>query len=131
MSKYPLPVNTAVVSVPDAQTYYTNLKNTPNRVGYSHTSEVWKIAVNEERRKEFNSEWCLCPDMVKSGYIEDHIEYNYPRDEHEGDVLRDYPWSHRVYTYDARKMDMPFPADELMKNSALVQNDAYLGNSGE
>jgi len=130
MTKYPLPVNTAVVSVPDAQTYYTNLKNTPNRVGYSHTSEVWKIAVNEERRKEFNSEWCLCPDMVKSGYIEDHIEYNYPRDEHEGNALRNYPWSHRVYTYDPRKMDMPFPADELMKNSALVQNDAYLGNSG-
>ncbi|MCR5361438.1 MAG: RagB/SusD family nutrient uptake outer membrane protein [Bacteroidales bacterium] len=129
MTAYPLPVNTAVVTVPDAKTYYTALQATPNRVGYKHTSEVWKVAVNEERRKEFSSEWSLCPDMVKSGYMEDHINYNYPKDNTEGDALRDYPWSHRVYDYDARKMDMPIPSIELMKNSALIQNDAYLGKS--
>ena len=67
--------------------------------------------------------------MVKSGYIEDHINYNYPYDETSGQDLRDYPWSHRVYTYDGRKMDMPIPAIELIKNSALIQNDAYLGKS--
>jgi len=100
-------------------------------VGYTHTSEVWKVAVNEERRKEFSSEWSLCPDLVKSGYMEDHINYNYPVDQTEGDALRDYPWSHRVYTYDARKMDMPIPAAELLKNSALIQNDAYLGTAAE
>ena len=42
------------------------------------------MAVNEERRKEFNSEWCLCPDMIKSGYIEDHIDYNYPKHQQDG-----------------------------------------------
>ena len=129
MTDYPLPVNTAVVTVPDAKTYYTALQATPNRVGYKHTSEAWKVAVNEERRKEFSSEWCLCPDMVKSGYIEDHINYNYPVDETADEDLKDYPWSHRVYTYDPLKMDMPIPAIELMKNSALIQNDAYLGKS--
>lgn len=79
MTKYPVGVMTQQVSVPDAKVYYTALQAKPNRVGYTHTSPAWLVAVNEERRKEFNSEWCLCPDMVRSGYIEDHINYNYPR----------------------------------------------------
>jgi starch-binding outer membrane protein, SusD/RagB family len=127
LDKYPLPVNTAKVTVPDAKTYYTALQAKPNRVGTTHTSEAWKVAVNEERRKEFNSEWCICPDLVRSGYIEDHINYNYPKDDTSGDALRDYPWSHREYTYDPLKMDMPIPAIELNKNSALIQNEAYEG----
>ena len=73
MTEYPIGVLKATVKVPSAKEYYTALQATPNRVGYTHKSEVWKVAVNEERRKEFNSEWCLCPDMIKSGYIEDHI----------------------------------------------------------
>lgn len=129
MTKYPLPVSTAVVAVPDAKTYYTALQGTPNRVGYTHTSEVWKVAVNEERRKEFNSEWSLCPDMIKSGYIEDHINYSYPMDNTSGDALKDYPWSFREFIYDGRRMDMPIPAAELLKNSAIVQNEAYLGDN--
>ena len=78
MTEYPIGVLTAKVTVPSAKEYYEKLASTPNRVGYVHKSEAWKVAVNEERRKEFNSEWSLCPDMIKSGYIEDHINYNYP-----------------------------------------------------
>jgi hypothetical protein len=124
MTEYPVGVLKAPVTVPSAKEYYTKLQATPNRVGYTHTSEAWKVAVNEERRKEFNSEWCLCPDMIKSGYIEDHIDYNYPKDDGGQDYAH-YPWSKRTFTFDINKMDMPIPAVELLKNSLLEQNPAY------
>lgn len=126
MTEYPIGVLETKVEVPSAKEYYTKLASTPNRVGYVHTSEAWKVAVNEERRKEFNSEWCLCPDMIKSGYIEDHINYNYPKD-NGGDDYANYPWSKRSFDFDILKMDMPIPAAELMKNTLLDQNDAYKG----
>ena len=124
MTEYPIGVLKATVTVPSAKEYYTALQATPNRVGYTHKSEVWKVAVNEERRKEFNSEWCLCPDMIKSGYIEDHIDYNYPKDDGGSDYAH-YPWSKRTFTFDINKMDMPIPAVELLKNSLLKQNPGY------
>jgi hypothetical protein len=43
---YPLPFNTATVTVPDAQTYYTSLKATK---GFA--SPVWLVALGQERRK--------------------------------------------------------------------------------
>ena len=124
MTEYPIGVLEAPVAVPSAKDYYTKLQATPNRAGYVHTSEVWKVAVNEERRKEFNSEWCLCPDMIKSGYIKDHIDYNYPKDSG-GDDYANYPWSKREFEFDVNKMDMPIPADEIMKNKLLKQNPGY------
>ncbi len=127
MKEYPVGVITEAVTVPSAREYYTKLQATANRVGYTHTSEAWKVAVNEERRKEFNSEWCLCPDMIKSGYIQDHIDYNYPKDDGGSDYAN-YPWSKRSFDFDIKKMDMPIPAGELMKNSLLKQNPAYAGN---
>jgi tetratricopeptide (TPR) repeat protein len=129
MTEYPVGVLKAKVTVPSAKEYYTALQATPNRVGYTHTSEAWKVAVNEERRKEFSSEWCLCPDMVKSGYIEDHINYNYPKDDGGGVNTPNYPWTKRSFDFDIRKMDMPIPAVELMKNSLLKQNPAYAGSN--
>ena len=124
MTEYPIGVLKATVTVPSAKEYYTALQATPNRVGYTHKSEVWKVAVNEERRKEFNSEWCLCPDMIKSGYIKDHIDYNYPKD-NGGDDYANYPWSKREFDFDVNKMDMPIPANELLKNTLLKQNPGY------
>ncbi len=137
MTSYPL-VAKSPSAAPSAQSYYSTLASTPNRKGYTHTSPDWLVAVNEERRKEFNSEWCLCPDMIRSGYIADHIEYNYPKSDkvypntEEGAKekiadLRDNPWTYRIFTYDPAKMDMPIPATEIMKNSALKQNPAYRG----
>lgn len=130
MTEYPIGVLDAPVTVPDAKTYYTKLQQTPNRVGYSHKSEAWKVAVNEERRKEFNSEWCLCPDLIRSGYIEDHIDYNYPKD-NGGNDYANYPWTERSFDFDINKMDMPIPATEILKNSALKQNPAYAGTEEE
>ena len=131
MTEYPVGVLTAKVTVPSAKEYYTKLASTPNRVGYVHKSEAWKVAVNEERRKEFSSEWCLCPDMVRSGYIEDHINYNYPKDDGGGKNTPNYPWTKRSFDFDIRKMDMPIPAVELLKNTLLKQNPGYAGNTGE
>ena len=124
MTEYPVGVISEAVSVPSAKDYYTELAAKPNRVGYVHKSEAWKVAVNEERRKEFNSEWCLCPDMIKSGYMADHIDYNYPKDDGGSDYAN-YPWSKRTFDFDIRKMDMPIPADELLKNTLLKQNPGY------
>ena len=124
MTEYPVGVLKEPVTVPSAKEYYTALHAKPNRVGYTHTSEIWKVAVNEERRKEFNSEWCLCPDMIKSGYIQDHIDYNYPKDDGGSDYAN-YPWSKREFDFDIKKMDMPIPADEIMKNTLLKQNPGY------
>ena len=124
MTEYPIGVLDAAVSVPSAKEYYTALQAKPNRVGYTHTSEAWKVAVNEERRKEFNSEWCLCPDMIRSGYMQDHIDYNYPKDDGGSDYAN-YPWSKRTFDFDINKMDMPIPAGELLKNTLLKQNPGY------
>ena len=124
MTEYPVGVISEAVSVPSAKDYYTELAAKPNRVGYVHKSEAWKVAVNEERRKEFNSEWCLCPDLIKSGYMADHIDYNYPKDDGGADYAN-YPWSKRTFDFDIRKMDMPIPADELLKNTLLKQNPGY------
>ncbi len=124
MTEYPVGVLKEPVTVPSAKEYYTALHAKPNRVGYTHTSEIWKVAVNEERRKEFNSEWCLCPDMIKSGYIQDHIDYNYPKDDGGSDYAN-YPWSKREFDFDINKMDMPIPADEILKNQLLEQNPGY------
>jgi hypothetical protein len=123
LTSYPLPFNTAVATVPDAQTYYTQLKASK---GFS--SPVWLVALGEERRREFNAEWCLAPDLIRSGYIEDHITHNYPKGVgHKNDdpaVWDDYH-TYRDFDFDLKKMDMPIPTDELMKNPLCDQNAAY------
>lgn len=123
LPSYPLAFNTAAVTVPDAKTYYTQLKSTKG-----FTSPVWLVALGEERRKEFNAEWSLAPDLIRSGYIEDHIIHNYPKGVgHKNDdplVWDDYH-TYRDFDFDIRKMDMPIPTDELMKNKLCDQNDAY------
>ena len=118
LDEYPIPFNTEKVEVRDAEDYYTALKA---EKGFS--SPVWKIAINEERRKEFNCEWCLRPDMQRSGYLADHIEHNYPKQSIED--LTNIPWANRDFEYNELKMDMPIPADEIIKNPLCDQNDAY------
>lgn len=121
---YPIPFNETPMTVVDAQNYYAQLKT---EKGF--TSDLWKVAVNEERRKEFNAEWCLRGDMQKSGYLEDHIEHNYPKG---FGYLKGFEAifefrTYRDFDFNINKMDMPIPADELIKNPACDQNEAYLG----
>jgi len=116
--EYPIPFGSTVDKVEDAKTYYTRYAA---EKGFS--SEVWKVAVNTERRKEFNCEWCLRPDMQRSNFMKDHVLTNYPkRNVHN---LKDVPWTNRDYEYQEWKMDMPIPKDEIVKNPALTQNPGY------
>lgn len=120
MTEYPIPFGSYVATVPDAKTYYTQLKA---KKGFD--SPVWKIAVNEERRKEFNCEWNLRPDMQRSDYMADHVAHNYPKRTISDDQMADTPWTTRDYDYNPLKMDMPIPQDELTKNPLCDQNPAY------
>jgi hypothetical protein len=123
-TQYPIPFGTTLTAdqVTKAKEYYTALK-----AKKSFDSPVWKVAVNEERRKEFNCEWCLRPDMQKSGFMADHVKTNYPKQS--VDNLKDVPWTNRDYDYNDLKMDMPIPQDEIDKNPLCDQNPAYKGNN--
>lgn len=125
MEKYPIPFDQDGEGAPDAKSYYTAYAKC-NIKGKAFTSPVWKVAVNEERRKEFSCEWCLRPDLQRSGYMRDHIETNYPKDATSGTDLLDYPWSPRTFDFNEQKMDMPIPSDEISKNPACDQNPAYV-----
>jgi len=120
-TEYPIPFNTAAVIVPDAKTYYTN----KTFRGTGTKPAVWKIAVNEERRKEFCSEWCLRPDLQRSNYLEANLALNYPKQDLTPEQLQNVPWSNRNYDFNPQKMDMPIPAGELSKNSLCDQNPGY------
>jgi hypothetical protein len=123
VSTYPVPFSTAPVAVADAQTYYTQVK-----ADKGFTSPVWLVALGMERRKEFNAEWCLAQDLIRSGFMEDHINHNYPKGVgYPNTDSRVYDsWNtYRTFDYVAAKMDMPIPTQELLKNSLMDQNDAY------
>ena len=119
-TQYPIPFGSNGAVVADAKTYYTQYAQ---QKGFE--SPVWKVAVNTERRKEFNCEWCLRPDMQKSGFMADHVKTNYPK-RNVAD-LKDVPWTNRDYEYNDLKMDMPIPEDEILKNPLCDQNPAYRG----
>jgi len=122
-TSYPLPFNTTTVAVPDAKTYYTGLKATKG-----FTSPVWLVALGQERRREFNAEWSLAPDLIRSGFIEDHITHNYPKGvgypNSDNKVWNDYH-TYRSFDFNLKKMDMPIPTDEIIKNPLCDQNEAY------
>jgi len=119
---YPLPFNTTTVTVPDAKTYYTSLK-----ASKGFASPVWLVALGQERRKEFNAEWCLAQDLIRSGFMADHININYPKGVGSADPnAQQNTWNtYRNFDYVPAKMDMPIPTDELLKNNLCDQNEAY------
>lgn len=119
-TQYPIPFGSNDNLRKPAKEYYTAYAS---QKGFS--SPVWKVAVNTERRKEFNCEWCLRPDMQKSGFMADHVATNYPKRSVED--LKDVPWTNRDYDYNDLKMDMPIPQDEIDKNPLCDQNPAYVG----
>ncbi len=122
-SSYPIPFNETTVNVPDAKTYYTQLK-----ADKGFASAAWLVALGMERRKEFNTEWSLAPDLIRSGFIEAHINRNYPKGvgyPNTNPLVQSAWQTYRTFDFDLRKMDMPIPTDELLKNPLCDQNDAY------
>ena len=122
LNGYPFPFNTVAVKVPDAEQYYTKVK-----ADKGFTSEVWKVAVNEERRKEFSAEPYLRSDMHKSGFLEDHITHEYPKSSlPTSGVATITQWkTARDFDFKMEKMFMPIPEDEILKNPACTQNEGY------
>ena len=119
---YPLPFNTETVKVPDAQTYYTKVKAD---MGYD--SPVWKVAVNQERRKEFTAEPYLRSDMHKSGFLEDHVNHVYPKNtlpEFGPTVIKEWHTA-RNFDFSMDKMFMPIPENEILMNPECEQNPGY------
>jgi hypothetical protein len=109
--------------VADAKTYYTQVK-----ADKGFASPAWLVALGQERRKEFNAEWCLAPDLIRSGFIEDHITYNYPKGvgyPNTDTKVQDAWQTYRTFDFNLAKMDMPIPTEELLKNPLCDQNEAY------
>ncbi len=120
---YPIPFTETAVTVPDAQAYYTQVK-----ADKSFSSPVWLVALGMERRKEFNAEWCLAQDLIRSGFMEDHITHNYPKGQgypNTNPLVQDAWQTNRSFEYVPAKMDMPIPTEELLKNKLCDQNEAY------
>jgi hypothetical protein len=120
---YPLPFNDALVNVPDAKTYYTQVK-----ADKGFTSPLWLVALGTERRKECNVEFGLAQDLIRSGFMEDHITHDYPQGvgyPSTNLAVTDSWNTYRSFDFNLAKMDMPIPTDELLKNHLMDQNDAY------
>ena len=123
LTSYPLPFTETAVTVPDAQTYYTQVKSAKG-----FTSPVWLVALGQERRKEFNAEFGLAQDLIRSGFMEDHIIHNYPKGvgyPNTNALVQNAMQTYRNFDYVPAKMDMPIPTEELLKNKLCDQNDAY------
>ena len=119
---YPFAFNTVVVAVPDAQTYYAGIK-----AARGYESPVWKVAINEERRKEFSAEPYLRSDMHKSGFLEDHVNHVYPKNElpvNGPSVIKEWRTA-RNFDFKMEKMFMPIPENEILMNPDCKQNDGY------
>jgi len=120
---YPIPFNETTVTVADAKTYYTKVK-----ADKGFASPVWLVALGMERRKEFNAEWCLAQDLIRSGFMEDHVTHNYPKGQgypNTDPKVQDAWQTNRTFEYVPAKMDMPIPTEELLKNPLCDQNEAY------
>lgn len=151
-SKYTFPtflLNTEVVEVPDAQKFYTEYKA---KKGYK--SDVWLVAVTQERRKEFMQEFCFWYDLTRLGsdFVQEWLDCEYPKNggasfyntqtgkyyvTNNGDYnqpYRDAPESEKRYMipvtardWDWNKMHLvyPIPTSELTANPACTQNEGY------
>lgn len=125
---YPIPFSTETVAVPDAKTYYTaDAGATEYHQAFSGL-EVWEVALGQERRKEFNSEWNLKYDLQRSDFLIPHIEANYPQGVGvpNTDINALTNWhTYREWNFNVKKLVMPIPTNELLRNELIKQNDGY------
>ena len=129
MTKYPLTFLEKENDHPKAEEYYKtyaagNANENKIQEGHKFTSKPWVVAVGTEYRKEFNAEWCLCPALVRLGFIEDHLNTSYAMGQNP-DGNPDNPHVNRAKAFDPALMLMPIPQDEINRNPLLEQNEAY------
>lgn len=124
-AEYPIPMQTETVAVPDAKTYYTKYKADK---GYS--SDVWMVAVNMERRHEFNAEFSLFYDLKRTGMVEEFINLEYPKGvgTAPGSDAAYQDWrTYRTFDYNKDKMLYPIPYQEILTNAEIGPEDQNPG----
>ena len=121
-TEYPIPFGSNDDLRMDAEAYYTLLK-----AAKGFDSPVWKVAVNQERRKDFTAEPFLRADMHKSGFLEDHVNHEYPMNSLPANgpsVIQEWRTA-RDFNFSMDKMFMPIPENEILMNPECEQNPGY------
>lgn len=140
-------LNTSVVDVPDAKTVYEKYKTDK---GYK--SELWVVALTQERRKEFIQEFSFWYDLCRMELVEEWLECEYPKNggasfyntktgkyyvptgqslnqpytdaspEERADMI---PVTGRVWDWNPIHLVYPIPTSELTANPLCEQNEGY------
>ncbi len=99
--------------VPDAKNYYTSYKS---EKGY--TSEVWKVALVQERRKEFLAEYSVWYDLTRMDMAGEFLNIEYPMNGR---------YSKRQAEYDPHFNIFPIPNEEILTNGGISSADQNPG----
>lgn len=117
-------LNTTVVDVPDAKTVYAEYKT---RKGY--TSDVWKVALTQERRHELNAEFSLYFDLCRMGLAEECFRCEYPKTK--ANSTPEECWetgdSFRYFEHQKYQEIFPIPTNEILNNPLINSEDQNEG----
>ena len=117
-------LNTTVVDVPDAKTIYAEYKT---RKGY--TSDVWKVALTQERRHELNAEFSLYFDLCRMGLAEEWFRCEYPKTK--ANSTPEECWetgdSFRYFEHQKYQEIFPIPTNEILNNPLINSEDQNEG----
>lgn len=117
-------LNTTVVDVPDAKTAYAEYKT---RKGY--TSDVWKVALTQERRHELNAEFSLYFDLCRMGLAEEWFRCEYPKTK--ANSTPEECWetgdSFRYFEHQKYQEIFPIPTNEILNNPLINSEDQNEG----
>lgn len=149
-SSHPFPtelLSTEVVEVPDAKAHYTQYK-----ADKGYKSELWVVALTQERRKEFTYEFNLWYDLSRMNLIEEWLDCEYPKNggaSFYNTVTKKYyvpegsnanvPWHNaspeerknmipvtgRDWDWNPIHLVYPIPTSELTANKLCTQNEGY------
>ncbi|MDR2809671.1 MAG: RagB/SusD family nutrient uptake outer membrane protein [Tannerellaceae bacterium] len=124
---YPIPMQTETVQAPDAQGYYNQYK-----ADKGYAAETWLVAVNMERRHEFNAEYSFFYDLKRSGLLDEFIEREYPKNvgtnpKVDPNGAYDDWHTYRDFDHNPNKMLYPIPEKEILTNDAIESTDQNPG----
>ena len=114
-------LNTSVVTVPDAQTFYTKYKADKN-----YAAEPWQVAVMIERRHELNQEFDLYFSLVRMGLADQWFKAEYPNMDENSQYRKD-GGSVRYFDYQDYMAVFPIPTTEILTNPDINQDDQNPG----
>ena len=117
-------LSTTIVDVPDAKTVYAEYKT---RKGY--TSDVWKVALTQERRHELNAEFSLYFDLCRMGLAEEWFRCEYPKTK--ANSTPEECWetgdSFRYFEHQKYQEIFPIPTNEILNNPLINSEDQNEG----